>query len=855
MTSDLGQRPGSRTPIILASYADDARYFAVREEKRIFLSAPALNEARVHGDEYLRALTAHEFTHVVTYWATRGWLWDPGEWAGAGLMPSWFVEGIAQAEAYTFSLYGGFLILRAAALEDTFTPLAKIDTGLATDQVDRWLTYAQGYSLVSYIAETYGKQALADILDNFAKYRAFEYALQRSLGLTEPQLFQAWQANMRQHYQATGAGKNDPPPAVSFPLEATLSARISPDGSRIALLGVQDWDLEDPYALLYLANRDGSQLRPLAKNVGIFSSAKFAWSPDSKTLYFTGKRILPNGTVRSALYMVNVETGGSHLLTPHLRASDPDLSPDGSRLAFVVYQDDATLLAISNADGSDLRLITSPQAPYQAFSPSWSPDGQWITFNCVWADRSAIALIRPDGSDFHTLTSGKSFDIEPRFSPNGSSIAYVSYAGGIPNVWVIPADGSQRQRVTNLAAASAFYPCWSPEGDALYFIALKTREATLVVADPKAVVGEVLGPEEPAEFSPPADVPQYPVRAYRPLGNFRRYITRTMNTGDGMGTTAGLLTEFADPLRQHALSAYTEYGLDSKRPRLDLQYTNSQLFTDLSLRYLDEIASPRGVGGAAVWDRRRALVLGLRLPANKTGELYRRESTSVTLSSTHVEPVRTSAPVVPPPSSGTITAMTLTWRRSERLPRQHREAFTISASSLGYALGGEIDATHVSAQADWAWEIPDVRHQGLLTVAYRLFDGEDLEQNPLREETIFTNLAFRRRLANDMATRLWPFFYSGPLALTFGWERRALLSGATGAQLGNTFRAELLSRGEISRYAPYQLVTGVSYNDRVQDTNFYLQLTTTPLTQPLREDETISAPPLPHLSSGASPVR
>ena len=851
VTTDLGQTPGARTPIILASYADDARYFAVREEKRIFLSAPALNEARVYGDDYLRALIAHEFTHIVTYWATRGWLWDEGEWAGAGLMPAWFVEGVAQAEAYTFNLYGGFLILRAAALEDAYTPLAKIDVDAPTDQVDKWLTYAQGYSLVSYIADTYGKEAIATILDNFAKYRVFEYALQRSLGVSEQQLYRAWDGKTREHYRPLAEGKSDPQPAVAFPLEAVLSARFSPDNRRIALLAVKDWELADPYPVLYVADRDGSSLRPLATNVGIFASAKFAWFPDSQHLYFTGKRILPNGTVRSGIYSVNVETGHARLLTPDLRAADPDLSPDGTKLAFVVYQEEATLVATANADGSAVNTITPADGPYHAFSPSWSPDGQWIVFNCVWPERSAIALIRPDGSDFHTLTCGKAFDIEPRFSPDGSRIAYVSYAGGTPNVWIATADGSRRWRVTDLAAASAFYPSWSPAGDAVYFISLKTRQAALAAADPQAVAGEPLGADAPAEFAPAPDLPQYPVRPYRPLANFRRFMTRTMNTGDGKGSTAGLLTEFADPLRQHALSAYTEYGLDSERPRLDLQYTNCQLFTDVSLRYLDEVASPRTVSGVAVWDRRRAVVLGLRLPANKSGRLYRRDSTSVTLGSTNFKTVETSAPLAPPPINGTVNAMTVTWRRSERFPRQRRENYTISAASLGYALGGQVDATQVNAQADWAVEIPDVRHQGLFTVAYHLYDGEDLQQNSLRQETIFTNVALYRRLADDISTRWWPFVYSGPLTLTVGWERLDALSGTPPADLGNTFRAELFSAGDLTRYAPYQLHTGVSYNDRTQDTHFYLRLTTTPLTQPLREDESLplSAPPHPLAAS------
>ncbi len=844
VTTDLGQKPESRTPIVLASYADDARYFAVREEKRIYLSAPALNEARVYGEEFLRALLIHEFTHVVTYWASRGWLWDVGEWAGPGLMPAWFVEGVAQAEAYTFNLYGGFLILRSAALENAYTPLAKIDADWPTDQPDRWLTYAQGYSLVSYIAEAYGKKAIAEILDNFAKYRVFEYALKRSLGVDERQLYRDWEAKTRGYYQGQAEGRSDLPPAVEFPLEAVLSARISPDGQRIALLAVKDWDLEDPYPMLYVADRDGSHLRALARNVGIFTSAKLAWSPDSQRLFFAGKRILPNGTMRSGVYSVEVDTGQTSLLTRDLRAGDPDLSPDGSTLAFIVYQDEATLLALCKADGSEIKTITSAQAPYQAFSPSWSPDGQWIAFNCVWPDHSAIALIRPDGSDFRTLTSGKGFDIEPRFSPDGSQIVYASYSGGVPNVWITTVDGSRRWRITDLKAASAFYPVWAPEGDRVYFSALGTRKAALTAADPQAVVGEVLGADEPAEIPSGGELGQYPVRPYRSLGNFRRYITRTMNSGDGMGDTAGLLTEFADPLRQHALSAYTEYGLDSERPLIDVQYTNSQLFTNLSLRHADYIAAPYRAAGATVWDHARDSVFSLSLPSNKSGDLYLRDVTDVTLSRTELAPFRWSAPLVIPPPSTTRNAMTVSWRRTQRVPRQRRETYALSATSFGYALGGDLNATWINAGGSWAFELPDVRHQALLGATYQLYDGEDVGTDPQRQETILTNVGFRWRLANDISTRFWPLLYSGPLTLTVSWQRHELLSGRVllsgTSLLGNTFRAELLSRGELTRYAPYELRSGATYNDGTQDFDFYLELTTTPLTQPLRQDESDS---------------
>ena len=56
----------------------------------------------------------------------------------------------------------------------------------------------------------------------------------------------------------------------------------------------------------------------------------------------------------------------------------------------------------------------------------------------------------------------------PRFSPDGSRIAYISNASGIPQLWVMNSDGSRQTQVTNLSDPVQSVD-WSPTGDWLAY--------------------------------------------------------------------------------------------------------------------------------------------------------------------------------------------------------------------------------------------------------------------------------------------------------------------------------------------------------------------------------------------------
>lgn len=96
-----------------------------------------------------------------------------------------------------------------------------------------------------------------------------------------------------------------------------------------------------------------------------------------------------------------------------------------------------------------------------------SPDGKTIVFDLL----GDIFTITADGGEAKQITSGMAWDVQPRFSPDGSEIAYTSDAGGGDNIWIMKADGSDARQLTDETFRLLNNPSWSPDGE--YIVARK----------------------------------------------------------------------------------------------------------------------------------------------------------------------------------------------------------------------------------------------------------------------------------------------------------------------------------------------------------------------------------------------
>lgn len=89
-----------------------------------------------------------------------------------------------------------------------------------------------------------------------------------------------------------------------------------------------------------------------------------------------------------------------------------------------------------------------------------SPDGRTIAFDLL----GDIYTMPITGGTPTRIASGLAWEVQPRFSPDGSRIAFTSDRGGGDNIWVMDANGGNMRQVTNESFRLLNQPDWSPDG-------------------------------------------------------------------------------------------------------------------------------------------------------------------------------------------------------------------------------------------------------------------------------------------------------------------------------------------------------------------------------------------------------
>jgi uncharacterized protein YjdB len=157
-------------------------------------------------------------------------------------------------------------------------------------------------------------------------------------------------------------------------------------------------------------------------------------------------------------------------------ATDPAISPDGSRIAFVSTRDGNSEIYVMDADGTNLTRVTSdPQADGR---PVFTADGSGLVFQSLRSGKPQIWTAALDGSGARALTTD-SVNQTPTVSPDGGTIAYASVRTKNYDIWLMSRDGTNQRAFTRAAQQNETEPRFLRDGSLAYIV--ERREANRTV--------------------------------------------------------------------------------------------------------------------------------------------------------------------------------------------------------------------------------------------------------------------------------------------------------------------------------------------------------------------------------------
>ena len=158
----------------------------------------------------------------------------------------------------------------------------------------------------------------------------------------------------------------------------------------------------------------------------------------------------------------------------------PAWSPDGSRIAYVSFDQKKPVVVVQNLAQGTTRVLANHRGNNSA--PAWSPDGTKLAVTLTKDDISQIYVIPSSGGEPRRMATTPAIDTEANFSPDGQWLAFTSDRGGSPQIYRMPAEGGPAQRLT-FEGTYNVRPRYSPDGKSIAFVQRESGKFRIAVLE------------------------------------------------------------------------------------------------------------------------------------------------------------------------------------------------------------------------------------------------------------------------------------------------------------------------------------------------------------------------------------
>ncbi len=208
-------------------------------------------------------------------------------------------------------------------------------------------------------------------------------------------------------------------------------------------------------------------------------------------LSFDGKMLgLSSGVQElggSIIYTVSVKGGTPKQITPKGPSYLHGWSPDGKTLIFTGQRNNEfDIYSVPAAGGEEVRLTTAKGLDDGS---EYSPDGEWIYFNSSREGSMRVWRMKADGSQQEALTNDDFHDWFPHVSPDGKQVVFLSFlkdeveADNHPfykHVYLrmMPIDGGAPKVIAYIYGGQGTIntPSWSPDSKKVAFVSNTGKE-------------------------------------------------------------------------------------------------------------------------------------------------------------------------------------------------------------------------------------------------------------------------------------------------------------------------------------------------------------------------------------------